>query len=104
MGDLVICQSFTFASSANPIKYLNATPIFIDGEEATWNMDPEALKEAIEASSNGILNNNSELDEIKRINPQIPKAIIVVHLFGMSAKMEEINRVGKKYGITIIED
>jgi dTDP-4-amino-4,6-dideoxygalactose transaminase len=54
-GDLVICQSFTFAASANPIKYLAATPIFIDSEEETWNMEPKALEEAIEAPVNGNL-------------------------------------------------
>jgi dTDP-4-amino-4,6-dideoxygalactose transaminase len=103
-GDLVICQSFTFAASANPIRYLGATPIFVDSEEETWNMDPDSLEEAIEASIKGNLENYSELDEINTINPQIPKAIIVVHLYGMPAKMDEINQIGEKYGIKIIED
>jgi len=103
-GDLVICQSFTFAASANPIKYLGASPIFIDSEEETWNMDPDSLEEAIEASIKGNLEKYSELDEIKNINPQIPKAIIVVHLYGMPAKMDKINQIGEKYGIKIIED
>jgi len=103
-GDIVVCQSFTFAASANPIKYLGATPIFVDSEEDTWNMDPAALDKAIEASINGELENYSDLDEIKKLEPQIPKAIIVVHLYGMPAKMAEINKIGKKYGIPIIED
>jgi pyridoxal phosphate-dependent aminotransferase EpsN len=103
-GDLIICHSFTFAASANPIKYLNATPIFIDSEEETCNMEPKALEKAIKAPINGNLENYSELDEIKRINPQIPKAIIAVYLHDKSSKMEEINRVRKKYGIKIIED
>jgi dTDP-4-amino-4,6-dideoxygalactose transaminase len=103
-GDVVICQSLTFAASANPIKYLGATPIFVDSEEDTWNMDPKALNKAIEASIKGELENYSELDEVKKLEPQIPKAIIVVHLYGMPAKMTEINKIGKKYGIPIIED
>lgn len=103
-GDVVICQSFTFAASANPIKYLGATPIFVDSEEDTWNMDPKSLNEAIETSINGQLENYSDLDEVRKLNPQIPKAIMVVHLYGMPAKMGEIKKIGEKYGIPIIED
>jgi dTDP-4-amino-4,6-dideoxygalactose transaminase len=103
-GDVVICQSFTFAASANPIKYLGATPVFVDSEEETWNMDSDYLREAIETTLAGELGNHSELDEVKKLKPQLPKAIIVVHLYGMPAKMDELCQLGKKYGIPIIED
>lgn len=86
-GDEVLCQSFTFSASANPIAYQGATPIFIDSEQDTWNMDPELLEQAI-------------LDR----KDNLPKAIIVVHLYGMPAKMNEIQAIGSKYGIPIIED
>lgn len=88
-GDEVVCQSMTFSASANPIVYLGAKPIFIDGEKDTWNMDPNYLEEAI-------------TDGIKK--GKKPKAIIVVHLYGMPAKMNEIIAVAKKYDIPIIED
>lgn len=88
-GDEVICQSMTFSASANPIKYQGAIPVFVDSETDTWNMDPEALREAIrERFSTG----------------KKPKAIIVVHLYGMPAKMDEIIAVAKEFGIPIIED
>ena len=87
--DEVICQSMTFSASANPILYLGAKPIFIDSEEDTWNMCPIALEEAIRG----------------RINQGVkPKAIIVVHLYGMPAKIETIVSIAKKYEITLIED
>ena len=87
--DEVICQSMTFSASANPILYLGAKPIFIDSEEDTWNMCPIALEEAIRS----------------RINQGVkPKAIIVVHLYGMPAKIETIVSIAKKYEITLIED
>ena len=86
-GDKVLCQSFTFAASANPITYLGAEPVFIDSEEDTWNMDPEATEAAI-----------------KEIGAQNIKAIIPVHLYGMPAKMDEILSIGNKYGIPVIED
>ncbi len=87
--DEVICQSMTFSASANPIIYLGAKPIFIDSEEDTWNMCPVALEEAI----------------VDRINKGFkPKAIIVVHLYGMPAKIETIVSIAKKYEITLIED
>jgi dTDP-4-amino-4,6-dideoxygalactose transaminase len=87
--DEVICQSMTFSASANPICYLQATPVFIDSEKDTWNMDPDILEEAIK----------------KRIaKGNRPKAIIPVHLYGMPAKMQEIIEIGQKYGIPIIED
>ncbi len=87
--DEVICQSFTFTATANPIRYQGATPVFIDSEADTWNMDPELLEEAIE-------------DRIKK--GKKPKAIIIVHLYGMPAKMNRILDIGLKYNIPIIED
>ena len=89
-GDEVICQSFTFAASANPIKYQGANPVFVDSEPETWNMDPELLEQAIK----GRLNKTGKK----------PKAIIVVHLYGMPAKMERILEIGRKYDIPVIED
>lgn len=90
-GDSVICQSFTFAGSANPITYLGANPIFIDSEKETWNMDPEVLEHT--------------LKQIDKSNyKQLPKAIIPVHLYGMPAKMKEINLVAEKFNIPVIED
>jgi dTDP-4-amino-4,6-dideoxygalactose transaminase len=88
-GDEVICQSMTFAASANPIAYQGATPIFIDSEEHTYNMCPEFLEEAI-------------LDRLA--NGKIPKAIIVVHLYGMPAQMDKIMAISKRYNIPVIED
>ncbi len=89
-GDEVICQSFTFAASANPIKYLGANPVFVDSEPDTWNMYPQALEEAI--------------CDRKRVTGRYPKAIIPVHLYGMPAKMNEIVAISNKYNIPIIED
>lgn len=88
-GDEVICQSFTFCASANPIVYLGATPVFVDSERETWNIDPEILEDAI----------LSRIELGKK-----PKAIIVVHLFGMPAKMNEIMEIANKYGIPVLED
>lgn len=88
-GDEVLCQSMTFSASANPIVYQGATPVFIDSEKDTWNMCPKALEEVIE-------------DRISKGNK--PKAIIVVHLYGMPAKMDEITNIAKKHDITLIED
>lgn len=88
-GDEVICQSFTFSATANPIKYLNAIPVFVDSEKETWNMDPELLEIAIK----------------DRINKgKKPKAILIVHLYGMPAKMDEIVRISSEYEIPLIED
>mgnify|MGYP000035296895 CR=1 FL=1 len=87
--DEVICQSFTFSASANPILYLGATPIFIDSELDTWNMCPFHLEKAIQ-------------DRIAKGNK--PKAIIIVHLYGMPAKIQEIVLIAKKYDIKLIED
>jgi dTDP-4-amino-4,6-dideoxygalactose transaminase len=88
-GDEVICSSFTFAASANPIIYLGASPIFVDSEPETWNMDPALLEDTIKV-------------RIKSGNK--PKAIIVVHLYGMPAKIDEISEIALKYEIPIIED
>lgn len=89
-GDEVMVQSFTFCASTNPIAYLGATPVFVDSERETWNMDPELLDNAI-------------ADRIK-ITGKKPKAIIPVALYGMPYKIEEILKVAEKYGIPIIED
>ena len=88
-GDEVLCSSFTFSASANPIVYQGAKPIFIDSEMDSWNMCPEYLEMAIK-------------DRIE--NGKKPKAIILVHLYGMPAKMKEIISISKKYNIPIIED
>ena len=88
-GDEVICQSFTFAASANPIVYQGATPIFVDSEPETWNMCPAALETAIK-------------DRIAK--GKKPKAVIVVHLYGMPAKMDEIIEVACRYEIPVVED
>ena len=89
LNDEVICQSMTFSASANPIVYQGAKPIFIDSEKDTWNMCPYYLENAIK----------ERISKGKK-----PKAIIVVHLYGMPAKMDEISAVAKKYEITLIED
>lgn len=89
-GDEVICQSFTFAASANPIVYQGATPVFVDSEPGTWNMDPELLRQAI--------------DDRLRTTGKLPKAIIPVHLYGTPARMNEINSVASAYGIPVVED
>ncbi|WP_411972661.1 DegT/DnrJ/EryC1/StrS family aminotransferase [Sphingobacterium sp. Lzh-3] len=88
-GDEVICQSMTFSASANPIAYQGAIPVFVDSEADTWNMCPIALKEAIRD---------------RFANGKKPKAIIVVHLYGMPAKMDEILAVAKEFDIPVIED
>lgn len=89
-GDEVICQSFTFAASANPIIYQGAKPVFVDSEPNSWNISPELLEEAI-------------IDR-KRQTGRYPKAIIPVHLYGMPAKMDEIMAIADKYGIAVVED
>ena len=90
-GDEVICQSFTFAASANPIRYLGANPVFVDSEPETWNMDPDLLEKAIK-------------DRIKKGGSTKPKAIIVVHLYGMPAKVNRILEIADQYNIPVIED
>ena len=88
-GDEVICQSFTFSASANPILYQGATPVFIDSELETWNLCPIALEEAI-------------VDRIAK--GRKPKAIIAVHLYGMPYQIEAVRAVADNYGIPILED
>lgn len=87
--DEVITPSFSFVASANPIAYCGATPVFIDSEKETWNMCPVALEEAIQ----------DRMSKGKK-----PKAIIVVHLYGMPAKMDEITAIAEKFEIPVIED
>lgn len=88
-GDVVLCQSLTFIASVNPVLYLGATPVLIGSEKETWNLCPIALEEAI----------------LNQLNKGIqPKAIVVVHLYGMPAKMNEISAISKKYNIPILED
>ncbi len=88
-GDHVICPTFTFAASANPIRYCGANPIFVDSEPETWNIDPELLKSALEASA---------------ASGNLPKAVIVVHLYGQCANMHPIETICRDYDIPIIED
>ena len=87
--DIVLCQSFTFSASANPVVYLGATPVFIDSERDTWNMDPEFLEQAI---------------KYYLAKGRKPKAIIPVHLYGMPAKMGAILRLAAEYDIPVVED
>ena len=88
-GDKVICQSFTFCGSANPIVYLGAEPVFIDSEPETRNMDPLLLEIAI----------NDQINKGKK-----PKAIIPVYLYGMPAKIDEIMEIARRYEIPVVED
>ncbi len=88
-GDTVFCSTLTFSASCNPILYLGATPVFIDSDAATWNMCPKALKKAFE-------------DAIKR--HQLPKAVVVVNLYGQSADMDPILELCQKYNVPILED
>ena len=88
--DEVICQSFTFAASANPITYLGASPVFVDSEPETWNMSPQLLRQAIEQRLS--------------VTGKAPKAIVVVHLYGMPAQMDEIMSIASEYDIPVIED
>lgn len=83
-GDIVFCSSFTFSASCNPILYQNATPVFIDSEPESWNMSPVALEKAFQKYQ--------------------PKAVIVVHLYGQPAKMDEIMGICKKHQVPVLED
>ncbi len=83
--DIVFCSSLTFSATANPIIYQNATPVFIDSERETWNMDPKALEKAFEKYPN-------------------PKAVIVVYLYGTPAKIDEIKEICYKHGVPLVED
>jgi dTDP-4-amino-4,6-dideoxygalactose transaminase len=89
-GDEVICQSFTFSASANPITYQGGKPVFVGSEPDTWNMSPRFLREAIN-------------DRIAQTGRK-PKAIIPVHLYGMPARMDEILAIADGYGIPVLED
>ncbi len=89
-GDEVICQSMTFSASANPIVYQGATPVFVDSERDSWNMDPNLLEDAIK-------------DRIKKTGRK-PKAIIPVYLYGMPGMIEEIMEVARRYEIPVVED
>lgn len=110
-GDIVLCQSLTFAASANPIRYLGAIPYFIDSEENSWNMDPDLMEDAILKCMTGNAHQtclgapdgrNQLLSKL--IKPKKPKAIIPVHLYGMPANMDRIIKIAKKYDIPVIED
>lgn len=84
-GDIVFCSSLTFSATANPIIYQNATPVFIDSEKETWNMDPKALEKAFEKYPN-------------------PKAVIIAHLYGTPAKLDEILKICEEHNVPLIED
>ena len=84
-GDIVFCSTLTFSATANPIIYQNATPVFIDSERDTWNMDPEALKKAFKKYPH-------------------PKAVIVVNLYGTPAKLDEIVEICKEHNVPLVED
>ena len=85
VGDLVFCQDLTFSASANPVAYVVAKPVFIDSERETWNMDPAALERAFAVYG-------------------VPKAVVVVHLYGNPAKMAEITALCEAHGVPLIED
>ena len=84
-GDIVFCSSLTFSASCNPIIYQNATPVFIDSEPDTWNMDPRALEKAFEKYPN-------------------PKAVVLVHLYGNPAKLDEIVKICKEHNMENIQE
>ncbi|MBW6499394.1 MAG: DegT/DnrJ/EryC1/StrS family aminotransferase [Bacteroidales bacterium] len=98
-GDLVICQSFTFSASANPIAYQGAIPVFIDSEPESWNMSPELLERAIQACQKGEV-----MHQGMKMPAQLPKAIIPVHLYGVPANMDKIEQIAGKYKIPVVED
>ena len=85
-GDIVFCPTLTFSATANPIIYQNATPVFIDSDYETWNMDPNALEAAFEKYGDKV------------------KAVLVVHLYGLSADMDKIMEICSRYNVTVIED
>jgi dTDP-4-amino-4,6-dideoxygalactose transaminase len=89
-GDEVICSTFTFSGSCNPIIYVGATPVFVDSDPTTWNLDPTVLREAI-------------INRIAKTGKK-PKAIIVVDLYGMPAKLDEITAISREFDIPLIED
>ena len=97
-GDYVIGTSFTFSATVNPIAYLGATPVLVDSEPGTWNMDPELLEHAIRVESGKLK------DKREKSGGGSIKAIVVVHLYGMPARMKEIMAVADRYGIPVVED
>lgn len=88
-GDAVFCSTLTFVASANPIVYLGAEPVFIDSDEDSWNMSPRALERALHEAQK---------------NNRLPKAVIIVHLYGQSAKMHELVSICRHYSVAIVED
>ncbi|PNZ82159.1 DegT/DnrJ/EryC1/StrS family aminotransferase [Staphylococcus hominis] len=88
-GDIVFCSSLTFCATSNPILYQNAKPVFIDSDNDTWNMSPYALKKALE-----------KYDKLGKL----PKAVLVVNLYGQSAKMDEIKALCEEFNVKLIED
>ena len=89
VGDMVFCSTLTFAASANPIRYLGAEPAFIDSNDSTWNMDPELLQEALQEAADA---------------GRLPKAVVVVHLYGQCADMDPIRAACARYDVPILED
>lgn len=89
VGDTVFCSTLTFAASANPIRYLGAEPVFIDSDYATWNMDPQQLEEGLRAATE---------------SHAVPRAVVVVHLYGQCADMDPIREACALYGVPIVED
>ncbi|MFP3355714.1 aminotransferase class I/II-fold pyridoxal phosphate-dependent enzyme [Planococcus sp. SIMBA_143] len=87
--DIVFCSTLTFIASANPILYTGATPVFIDSEESTWNMSPVALEKALKDAKQ---------------KDKLPKAVIIVHLYGQSAMLDELMAICERYGVPIVED
>src|SRR5690606_11718389 len=88
-GDEVLCPTLTFVATANPIVYQGATPVFLDSERASWNLDPNVLEQALRA---------------KAALGKKPKAIIVVHLFGQSADLDAILEIARRYEVPVLED
>jgi dTDP-4-amino-4,6-dideoxygalactose transaminase len=88
-GDEVVCSSFTFSASANPILYLGATPVFVESEAQTWNMDPAALEAALHD---------------RQAQGKLPKAVVLVHLYGMPSQMNEIMAICERFGVPLVED
>jgi dTDP-4-amino-4,6-dideoxygalactose transaminase len=88
-GDIVICPSFTFSATVNPIIYIGAEPVFIDSEKNTWNISPDLLREALES--------------LKKEN-KIPKALLIVHLYGMPAQMDELLQIASENNLIVLED
>jgi dTDP-4-amino-4,6-dideoxygalactose transaminase len=88
-GDIVICPSFTFSATVNPIIYIGADPVFIDSEKNTWNISPDLLREALES--------------LKKEN-KIPKALLIVHLYGMPAQMDELLQIASENNLIVLED